>query len=270
MIDNNILISIILFIIFYDIYNSYYKNIINKSSTENTTDTKETNTKETKTKDNKVITSLLNLFKQQEQLEPNNDELNTYLITQFGKPTYSEKDKFLAWDNPNEIWSKIIYTYNEVYPYIFFIKIKIPSLNDYENWKTIITNIGFEPKTSNLIIPTKDEETALSIANLIILNFKGELSLNDIVNKDLLGVSIYKSKKYELVKNKMKEEIINNLSNKTNKKTHSAEYQADLADNNFETSNYQTHNTQNLNDEIVNSNVDNQFIAWEGMEYSFI
>ena len=42
----------------------------------------------------------------------NNDELNTYLITQFGKPTYSEKDKFLAWDNPNEIWSKIIYTYN--------------------------------------------------------------------------------------------------------------------------------------------------------------
>ena len=47
-------------------------------------------------------------------------------------------------------------------PYIFFIKIKIPSLNDYENWKTIITNIGFEPKTSNLIIPTKDEETAFA------------------------------------------------------------------------------------------------------------
>jgi hypothetical protein len=264
MIDNNILISIILFIIFYDIYNSYYKNIINKSSTENMTDT--TDIKPIKNnKDNKVITSLLNLFKQSESLEVNNNELNTYLMTQFGKPTYSEKDKFLAWDNPNPIWSKIIYTYNEVYPYIFFIKIKIPSLNDYENWKTIITNLGFEPKTSNLIIPTKDEETALSIANLIILNFKGELALNDIINKDLLGVSIYKSKKYELVKNKIKEEIINNLSNKVNKHTHSAEYQVDLTDNNFETP-----NTQNLNDEIINSNVDNQFIAWEGMEYSFI
>ena len=90
----------------------------------------------------------------------------------YGTPTSIKENEYIIWSfyEPNP-WTKIIYKYHEDYPFYFFIKIKIPSLNDYENWKNIITNLEFNPSSGEIIIPSKDEETALAIANLIISNF---------------------------------------------------------------------------------------------------
>lgn len=175
-------------------------------------------------------------------------------INKFGKPYEYEENKYIVWEFMDpEPWSRIVYRYNEEYPYQFYIKAKIPSLNDYENWKNIITNLQFNPRPGELIIPTKSEESAIAIANLIISNFGGSISLDDIIKKDLIGISIAKATKYEVVKNKLKEQIINMI--KPPPLTSSVDFQQDLA----------------LGSSPFASVEQKKDIgAWEGSEFAFI
>jgi hypothetical protein len=148
----------------------------------------------------------------------------------FGKPNKVELGKFIIWtfilEKP---WTQIIYNYDQEYPFRFFIKVKIPSLNDYQTWKHIIPNLDFDSKTGELIIPSKDEAGALAITNLIISNFQGQLSIENILEKNLIPISITKAQQYEMVKNKLREQIIESLQNKLiESKT---DYEQDLADN---------------------------------------
>ena len=53
-------------------------------------------------------------------------------------------------------------------------------LNDYQTWKQIIPNLDFNPQSGELIIPSKDEPSALALANLIVINITGQLSLENI------------------------------------------------------------------------------------------
>ena len=122
----------------------------------------------------------------------------------------------------------------------------MPSLNDYSNWKKIIPNLDFNPTTGELIIPTEDEETALSIANLLILNFKGEISLEDIISKNLIEISINKAKNYEVVKHKLIEQIMINLDEKPKEPMS---------------------NTQTFTSDLAETQ--EQYAAYEGTEYSF-
>lgn len=108
-------------------------------------------------------------------------------------------------------WSKIVYIENNPYPYNYYIKLKIPSLNDYEAWKNIVPNLNFDPRSGELIIPSKDEASALALANLISINFLGQLSLDNILEKNLIQISISKAKAHEIVRNKLREQIIENL-----------------------------------------------------------
>ena len=126
----------------------------------------------------------------------NNNDLNTYKVTEYDKP------------NP---WTKVVFDKLQEYNYSFYIKIKIPSLNDYQQWKEIIPNLDFIPKTGELIIPSKDEPSALALANLIISNFMGYLTINDIIKKNLIQISISKCKSHEIVQNKIRLQIIDML-----------------------------------------------------------
>jgi hypothetical protein len=168
----------------------------------------------------------------------------------FGKPTDYQEGKYIVWEfNQHKPWTKIIYKNNSSNPLNFFIKVKIPSLNDYENWKKIIPNIDFDPRIGEIILPTTDEETALSIINLMLTNFKGDISINDIINKNLIDISINKARKYDVVKNKIREQIIDNITVKTKesfKDTQTPVFVKDLATNNSD------------------------LIAYEGNEFSFI
>lgn len=162
----------------------------------------------------------------------NNDIIDNVDPNMFGKPSQYEENNMIVWDIVDpQPWDKVVYNYNEKYPFNFYIKIKVPSLNDYNNWKNIIPNLDFNPRSGQIIIPSDDEETALSIANLIITNFKGDLSLEDILSKNLIDISINKAKKYQVVKNKLIEQIMTNLHEKPKKESfnNTTSFTTDLA-----------------------------------------
>jgi hypothetical protein len=125
----------------------------------------------------------------------------------------SNEPKIMEFDKPNP-WTKIIIVPLEEFPYFFHIKATVPSLNDFENWKQVIPNINFDPRAGELIIPSKDEPSALALANLILINFSGQMSLQNILEKNLIQISIAKAKSYELVQNKLREQIMENLYGK--------------------------------------------------------
>ncbi len=137
------------------------------------------------------------------------------------------KPEVIEYNKPNP-WSKIIINKHDEYPYLFHIKIKIPSLNDFENWKQIIPNISFDPRSGELIIPSKDEASALALANLICSNFMGNLSLQNILDKNLIQISVNKAKSYEVVQNKLREQIMENLYGKQINKVQT-NFEKDLA-----------------------------------------
>lgn len=206
------------------------------------------------------------------------DTINRDIITESQDPN---EPKVMIFDKPNP-WSKIIINPLEEYPYEFHIKVKIPSLNDFESWKQVIPNIGFDPRTGELIIPSKDEASALALANLIIINFLGQMSLQNILNKNLIQVSISKAKTYEMVQNKLKEQIMENLYGKqfTSVQTH---YEQDLAKKNVENfastscsnqgrvdfkSETFSDTFQHFSDDSNNSNAGIE--AWDGGDYSYL
>ncbi len=192
-------------------------------------------------------------------------------INKYGKPYDYKPNEYIHWDfyDPQP-WTKIIYKYGNSDPYNFYIKAKIPSLNDYENWKNYLTNINFDPRSGEIIISCQDEETALSIANLLVTNFKGDIKFEEIVNKDLIGISIIKCKKYEVVKNKIKEQIIQNMVvkatnfNDLNKQMESKQKNVQVKNDDNESNNYFYYSNAN------NKKKNNEFDAYDGNEYSFL
>ena len=174
----------------------------------------------------------------------------------FGKPYEVIPNKCIIWtfiiEKP---WTQIVYNYGEQFPFKFFIKIKIPSLNDYQNWKHIIPNLDFDSKTGEIIISSKDEAGALAITNLIISNFQGQLSIENILEKNLIPISIVKAQQYEMVRNKLREQIIESLQGKTS--DYQTDYEQDLANNEIKSSMKQTF-----------ENIDPD--AYEGIEYTYL
>jgi hypothetical protein len=146
----------------------------------------------------------------------------------FGKPFQVEPGKFIIWSfvQPKP-WTQIIYNYGQEFPFRFFIKIKIPTLNDYQIWKQIIPNMDFDSKTGEIIIPSKDDAGALAITNLIVSNFQGQLSIENILEKNLIPISITKAQQFEMVRNKLKEQIIESIQSKSIEQK--SDFEQDLA-----------------------------------------
>ena len=286
-----ILIFVICSIILYDMYLTY--NITNSSNTLNNVEPAlELLNKNTfdnniiKIPDivqpleiHKDIIKILPYEKKHVEFENNGKEVvdTSYNITKpininmYGTPSSMKENEYIIWTfyEPKP-WTKIIYKYHVEYPFYFFIKIKIPSLNDYENWKKIITNLEFNPSSGDIIIPAKDEETALAIANLIISNFNDNISLSDIINKDLIGISIMKTKKHENIKNKIREQIMNSYKSKSIV-NNNMEFQTDLAiNNNYYSSVDDTIDTAHKNIDLDKNESIDDFTPWEGSEFSFI
>lgn len=176
----------------------------------------------------------------------------------FGKPYQVDPNKFILWTflQPKP-WTQIIYNYGQEYPFRFFIKVKIPSLNDYQTWKQIIPNLDFDSKTGEVIIPSKDEAAALAIANLLVSNFMGQLSIDSILEKNLIPISITKAQQYEMVRIKLREQIMESLQGKS--LSSSSDYEQDLAKQESKPS------------KVVRENFnDMEPSAYEGGEFSYL
>jgi ASC-1-like (ASCH) protein len=201
---------------------------------------------------------------------PNQNIESSIDINMYGKPYDYAVNKFIHWEfyDPKP-WTKIIYNYGDEYPFYFYIKARIPSLNDYQNWKNIMHNLNFDPRSGELIIPSTDEETALSISNLIISNLKGDITLEEIINKDLIAISVVKCRKYEVVKNKIREQLIQNIThskldlNKINKPIEIVHNKKNNNIDDIRTNNYFYYN-QERSGEV------NDFGAYDGNEFSFV
>lgn len=141
--------------------------------------------------------------------------------------TNDDVDDTIDFNSPNP-WTKIIKNKDDEYPYHFYLKINIPSLNDYTTWLQVIPNLGFDPRTGELIIPSKDEVSALAIANLIAINFAGQMSITDILNKNLIPISINKARKHKVVQKKLREQIKEHIYGKTIMKGNT-DFEKDLA-----------------------------------------
>ena len=191
----------------------------------------------------------------------------------FGKPADYKPNDYIMWNFPKPVpWSQIIYVYGEEYPFKFFIKIKIPSLNEYQVWKQIIPNLDFNSKTGEIIIPSKNEGSALAIANLIISTFTGQLTIETILEKNLIQISVTKALQFELVRTKLREQILEALSDKTYT-THQTEtgqndFESDLATSKISASNNDTISASNNNIEKFNNN--EPIAAMDGEGYSYI
>jgi uncharacterized membrane protein YhiD involved in acid resistance len=179
----------------------------------------------------------------------------------FGTPRDHKDNEYIVWVfHEPKPWSQIIYLYNQDFPFKFFIKVKIPSLNDYQSWKEVIPNLDFDAKTGELIIPSKDEASALAVANLILSTFGGQIKLETILEKGLIQISVLKAQQFDLVKNKLREQIIDNLQGKSTS-IGNKDYEADLAKNNKEPSQAM---------EEFNSNSNEPMAAMPGEGYSYI
>lgn len=192
-----------------------------------------------------------------ESSKPNYSQVEKVIpLNLFGKPFQVEPGKFIIWSfvQPKP-WTQIIYNYGQEFPLRFFIKIKIPSLNDYQIWKQIIPNMDFDSKTGEIIIPSKDESGALAITNLIVSNFQGQLSIENILEKNLIPISITKAQQFVMVRNKLKEQIIESIQGKTMEQK--SDFEQDLAKNEIKT---------NLKESF--ESVDPG--AYEGGEYTYL
>jgi len=145
------------------------------------------------------------------------------ILKPFGRAHLSSVDNdgtYYIWNFvQHKPWSKITLRPGKDFPFIFYLKInKIPS-SKYNEWKDIIPNINFNSNTGNIIIPSRDEEGALSVSNLMLNHFNGKLTLDDIISRNLIPLSVSKAKAVPLVKEKLREQIIETLQQNINTDT---------------------------------------------------
>jgi hypothetical protein len=112
-------------------------------------------------------------------------------------------------ENPNP-WNKIQY-FTHVNKYY----IQIEKLNDHIEkiilWKSLpiikTDLIDIDIENNYLILRTHSEEEALVICNLIINHINNNLTINDIISKNLINYSINKAKRFKLIGTKLTELI---------------------------------------------------------------
>jgi hypothetical protein len=167
-------------------------------------------------------------------------------------------------DKPNP-WTKILFNDKNEYQYLYHIKIPIPTLNDLQAWQQLLPNLDFDPASGELIIPSKDESSALAVANLMINNFSGELTLDNILENNLIQISIEKATKFEVVRSKLREQIVNNLYGSKSIKS------KDLATNNLQSNDNSDMDLINIVNKKDNVNKLESFDAYEGgSDFSYL
>jgi hypothetical protein len=227
---------------------------------------------------NKSISSNQQISNTQQQMILSKE---TFVDNQEEVLNKNNEPRIITFDKPNP-WTKIVIVPLEEFPYFFHIKAKVASLNDFENWKQVIPNINFDPRAGELIIPSKDEPSALALANLILINFAGQMSLQNILEKNLIQISVAKAKSYEMVQNKLREQIMENLYGKQFNSVQT-NYQQDLAvkkpvqkftpqvPNNPGRVDFKSDSFVDTFEHFSsNSNEANSIEAWDGNDFSYL
>ncbi len=125
----------------------------------------------------------------------------------------NEDKNIIKFDEPNP-WTQI-YVGNHINKYY----LKINNIEKYKDklninmWEDIpfIRKDLIMSNDDLLIIITNNEKEALVVGNILLSYIIGDLTLTDIIDKDLINSSFQKAQRYELVINKLRELIKENL-----------------------------------------------------------
>jgi chromosomal replication initiation ATPase DnaA len=141
--------------------------------------------------------------------------------------------------------------------------------------------------TKDVIIPSKDEASALAVANLMVINFSGQMTLENILEKDLLQISIAKAKSHEMVQNKLRDQINETLFGKS-LYVSKPNFESDLAKNKVEDRSFDktctkqpyqncdrvNFQSENFNDTFEHFSIDSSnstsIEAFDGSSYSYL
>ncbi len=192
-----------------------------------------------------------------------------------GEKFENEEDEII-FDEPNP-WNKIQY-----FAHINKYFIKINKLNDHIEkimlWKSlpIIKSdlIDIDIENNYLILKTHNEEEALVVCNLILNYINNNLTINDIVSKNLINYSINKAKRYKLIGTKLTELIkegIIELDN-SNGSVESLDIDKETIIDKIKMKEPEKSNST-PNDKFKNNNIKELFdriTAYEGSEYASI
>ena len=137
-------------------------------------------------------------------------EIEVPLYKQLGSPSNvinGKQGRIYTWEIENpQPWNVIVYIENDEYPYKFSFKY---NLNNYKSkikkWNKIIPNMSYN--NNLLLIPSKDENSALVILNLLLKNIMDELNFNDIIENDLITKSLTKINNFKVIRTKIIEQI---------------------------------------------------------------
>jgi hypothetical protein len=183
------------------------------------------------------------------------------ILNRLGRPTVNNNEYMLWVINKPKPWEEIIYKFDDPFPIKFIKTVFIPNNDIYNKWKEIIPNIEINknklPNKVKLIIPARDEESALGILNLMLNTFKNQLSFEEIMKNNLIEVSLAKIKKHPMVKQKILEQIME-IKHKNN--TEEDEEELDIDSSEFEKDLANTETVKNVN----------EVPAYGGNEFSFL
>jgi hypothetical protein len=127
----------------------------------------------------------------------------------FDNEDNSEEQDEVEFENPNP-WNKIQYLthVNKYYIQIEKINNHIEKIILWKSLPIIKPDlIDIDIDNNYLILRTHSEEEALVICNLIINYINNNLTINDIISKNLINYSINKAKRFKLIGTKLTELI---------------------------------------------------------------
>lgn len=148
-------------------------------------------------------------------LEPEKKEVvSSNGIEKYGSPTDIYEDDgnrivFWKFSQPNP-WSTLYFNQtNNTFTFGLNHPISKTLLNE---WNNIIPNLGFNDKDKHLMITTSDEESALAVINLVLNTVHEELNIKEIIESNLIDISVAKIRAHPLVKTKILEQIHEKIS----------------------------------------------------------
>jgi hypothetical protein len=101
-------------------------------------------------------------------------------------------------------------------------------------FETQNVNLALNTQTFELILPSNEENVAITICNLILNCIKGDLDLRTIIKNKLIEISVVKIKSYPIIKKKIIDQILSTIYGSDLNETQSTapDYEEDLAINN--------------------------------------
>ena len=177
-----------------------------------------------------------------------NNGSNLIIHPVYGKPSMKTDIGFKYTDKVPSPWTFVIFNPNNTPNHHYAISL-LP-LTKYVHANHIITTVSkwdeylklnrieilFNNNNLELLIPSQDEEFALTVCNLMINTIIGNLTIEGISNNNLIQVSLNKIKNYPMIKNKIIEQIKENMeerekfsSDTNNSDEDMLDYKEDLA-----------------------------------------